>query len=98
MLRTKNRFITIRDISQAILNKFNNISLVECLGNGDQKSILQQHISKETDLVITIIPKFSKIIKYDEERIPIIDSELLFQVKEFVKSEAVRVHLVPQDL
>lgn len=86
MLRTKNRFITIRDISQAILNKFNNISLVECLGNGDQKSILQQHISKETDLVITIIPKFSKIEKYDEERIPIIDSELLFQVKEFVKS------------
>ena len=86
MLRTKNRYITIRDISQAILNKFNNISLVECLGNGDQKSILQQSISKETDLVITLIPRFSKIEHYDVENIPIIDAELLFQVKEFVKS------------
>ena len=86
MLRNKNRFVTIRDISQAILNKFNSISLVECLGNGEQTSILQQSISKETDLVITLIPKYGKIENYDVDNIPIIDAELLFQIKEFVKS------------
>ena len=86
LLRNKNRFVTIRDISQAILNKFNSISLVECLGNGDQKSVLQQSISKETDLIITLIPKFAKIDNYAVDNIPIIDAELLFQIKEFVKN------------
>jgi len=86
MLRTKNRFSTIRDISQAILSKFNNISLVDCLGNGDQKSILRKSIAKDADLVITLIPKFSNIEFYDAEKLPVIDSELLFQVKEFVRN------------
>jgi hypothetical protein len=86
LLRNKNRFVTIRDISQAILNKFNSISLVECLGNGEQKSVLQQSISKETDLIITLIPKFGKIDNYDVDNIPVIDAELLFQIKEYVKS------------
>jgi len=86
MLRTKNRYVTIRDITQAILNKFNNISLVEILGNGNQNSILRKSIYHDLDMVITLIPKFSKIENYDFDNIPAVDSELLFQVKEFVKT------------
>jgi hypothetical protein len=85
-LRTKNRFVTTRDISQSILNKFENISLVDCLGNGMQNAILRKSTTGKNDLVITLIPKFSKIENYDVDNIPVVDSELLFQVKEFVKS------------
>jgi hypothetical protein len=92
MLRTKNRFVTTRDISQAILNKFESIALVDCLGNGMQNAILQKSIAGKNDLVITLIPKFSKIENYDIDNIPLVESELLFQVKEFVKT------LVPDEV
>jgi len=81
MLRTKNRFITVRDITQAILKNFNSISLVECLGNGFQNSI-----NNNIDLIITLFPKFSKIEQYDVDNFPIIDTELLFQVKKHVQN------------
>jgi len=81
MLRTKNRFITVRDITQAILKNFNSISLVECLGNGFQNSI-----NNNIDLIITLFPKFSKIEQYDVDNFPIIDTELLFQVKKYVQN------------
>jgi hypothetical protein len=81
MLRTKNRFITVRDITQAILKNFSNISLVECLGNGFQDSI-----NKNIDLIITLIPKFTRIETYDVDNFPIIDTELLFQVKKYVQN------------
>ena len=81
MLRTKNRFITVRDITQAILKNFNSISLVECLGNGFQNSI-----NNNIDLIITLFPKFSKIEPYDVDNFPIIDTELLFQVKKYVQN------------
>jgi hypothetical protein len=81
MLRTKNRFITVRDITQAILKNFINISLVECLGNGFQDSI-----NKNIDLIITLIPKFTRIETYDVDNFPIIDTELLFQVKKYVQN------------
>jgi len=81
MVRTKNRFITVRDITQAILKNFNSISLVECLGNGFQNSI-----NNNIDLIITLFPKFSKIEQYDVDNFPIIDTELLFQVKKYVQN------------
>lgn len=92
ILRHKNRFVTTRDISQAILNKFENISLVDCLGNGMQEALLRKSVTAQNDLVITLIPKYTKIENYDVDHIPVVDSELIFQVKEFVNT------LVPEEV
>jgi hypothetical protein len=51
-----------------------------------QEALLRKSVTAQNDLVITLIPKYTKIENYDVDHIPVVNSELIFQVKEFVKT------------
>jgi hypothetical protein len=82
MLRTKNRFVSSRDICQAILNKFPDISYVECMSNGAQKNT----INENEDIIITVLPKFRKIEDYNSEDLPCVDTDSLHEISEYIKN------------
>lgn len=82
MLRTKNRFVSSRDICQTILNKFPNISYVECMCNGAQKDT----INENEDIIITVLPKFLKIENYNSEDLPCVDTDSLHEISDYIKN------------
>jgi hypothetical protein len=82
LLRTKNRFITTRDLTQAILTRFPSLVYVQCLANGRQTDLLLNNM----DILITVVPTLSEITNYDEDKLPYVDFEELTVITAFVKN------------
>ena len=82
LLRTKNRFITTRDLTQAILNKFPSLVYVQCLANGLQTDLLLENM----DILITVVPTLTEITNYNEDKLPYVDFEELTEITTFVKN------------
>ena len=82
LLRTKNRFITTRDLTQAILNRFPSLIYVQCMANGLQTDLLLE----DMDLLITVVPVLNEISNYDEEKLPYVDYEELTVISSFIKN------------
>ena len=82
LLRTKNRFITTRDLTQAILNRFPSLVYVQCMANGLQTDLLLENM----DILITVVPVLNEVSNYDEEKLPYVDYEELTVISSFIKN------------
>ena len=82
LLRSKNRFITSRDLTQAILNRFPSLAYVHCMANGRQTDLLLENM----DILITVVPVLNEISNYDEDKLPYVNYEELTVINSFVKN------------
>jgi hypothetical protein len=82
LLRSKNRFITTRDLTQAILNRFPSLTYVQCMANGRQTDLLLDNM----DILITVVPVLKEISNYNEDKLPYVNYEELTVINSFVKN------------
>ena len=81
LLRSKNRFITTRDLTQAILNHFPTLAYVQCMANGRQIDLLME----DMDVLIMVVPGLKPITQYDENQLPSVDYAELHIITSYVR-------------
>ena len=82
LLRSKNRFITTRDLTQQILNHFPSLAYVHCMANGSQTDLLLENM----DILIMVVPVIQSFNKYNENALPNVDFSELSIINSFIKS------------
>jgi hypothetical protein len=82
LLRSKNRFITTRDLTQQILNHFPSLAYVHCMANGRQTDLLLENM----DILIMVVPVIQSFNKYNENSLPNVDFSELSIINSFIKS------------